>query len=719
MSRKLRIPAFLLCCLGASSVVKLVTPTSNPPVGDTGSSNSVVLLFSRFRRMLKDLDCKPLSEITGVTFLRTAVMFVLLVLAILMTPTSTRAQTPTLSFVGVQTSVGSGFYNPVGVAVDRGGDVFIADTGNGAGASPRVVEILAGRGPQFTVGSGLNYPVALAVDGAGNLFIADPGNQVVVKVPSDGGPQTTVGSGLKYPEGVAVDGAGNIYIADAGNGRVVKVPAGGGTQTVVDSQLDSPTGVAVDGAGNVFITDVFTGDLYKVPAGGGTPIVVASSLGSLWSVAVDSAGNLFPATKTSLMEISAGGVQTTLLGEGTFEGQFQVALDAAGDIFVGNLELDRSAVKLGNANVCPAGKTLPAPCSQSMTLTYNVLSEGTVSSVNALTQGAPDLDFSVAATTCLASLSTGASCTVTVDFTPKEPGLRMGEVQLVNGSGTTQTILTSALLYGLASGPAIGFNPNERTTVNVTLPSTTVSSTPGTTAPGTAAFIPSGVAVDANGDVYVSDTYNNRVVEVPANGGAQLTLGSGLAEPFGLALDGAGDVFIADTGNSRVVEVPAGGGAQVTLGSGLSQPHGVAVDGAGNLFIADSLNGRDNYGKLVVQGGGVASVGGMLTNPGSIQVQNGGSLLVGPSGILTNKNSITLASGALLTDFGVVENTGTIYNSGSINAEGSVESSFVNSGNGSIVKNGGTTDGSGGTITGMIGAPTVSLTPSYCQQIGA
>ena len=74
--------------------------------------------------------------------------------------------------------------------------------------------------------------------------------------------------------------------------------------------------------------------------------------------------------------------------------------------------------------------------------------------------------------------------------------------------------------------------------------------------------------------------------------GAQTTLGSGLSLPTGVAVDGAGDVFIADSYNSRAVEVPAGGGAQTTVGSGLNLPYGVAVDGAGDVFIADSGHNR-------------------------------------------------------------------------------------------------------------------------------
>ena len=69
---------------------------------------------------------------------------------------------------------------------------------------------------------------------------------------------------------------------------------------------------------------------------------------------------------------------------------------------------------------------------------------------------------------------------------------------------------------------------------------------------------PMSVAVDGNGDVFIADFGNNRVVEVNA-GGTQTTVGSGFNEPRGVAVDGSGDVFIADTGNNRVVEVKSDG----------------------------------------------------------------------------------------------------------------------------------------------------------------
>src|ERR1017187_2965517 len=113
-----------------------------------------------------------------------------------------------------------------------------------------------------------------------------------------------------------------------------------------------------------------------------------------------------------------------------------------------------------------------------------------------------------------------------------------------------------------------------------------------TTVPASGLYYPFGAAVDAAGDVFITDSGNNRVVEVPASGGPQTTVpASGLNYPIGVAVDGAGDVFIGDAANRRVVEVPASGGPQTTVpASGLSSPYGVAVDGAGDVFIADHVN---------------------------------------------------------------------------------------------------------------------------------
>jgi DNA-binding beta-propeller fold protein YncE len=483
-----------------------------------------------------------------------------------------------ITFAGVQTTVpASGLYYPFGVAVDAAGDVFIADTYNS-----RVVKIPAGGGAQTTVGSGLNMPGGVAVDGAGDVFIADAYNSRVVEVPAGGGAQTTVGSGLSYPYGVAVDAAGDVFITDSGNNRVVEVPASGGPQTTVPaSGLKYPIGVAVDGAGDVFIGDAGNSRVVEVPASGGPQTTVpASGLSSPYGVAVDGAGDVFIADHVNnlVVEVPASGGAQTTVGSGLYN-PVGVAVDGAGDVFIADtdnnrvVEVQRVAVNFGNVNVCPAGQTTPAPCSQTLTLNYDVAATTTFGTINVVTQGAPNLDFTLSSGgTCTGTVSAGSSCTVNVTFAPLAPGVRMGAVQITDNLGN---LLVTTMVHGVAQGPAIAFGPGVQTTV-----------------PASGLLYPGSVVVDAAGDVLVADIGNSRVVQVTPNGVQTTVPASGLNQPYGVAVDGAGDVFIADQNNGRVVEVTPGGIQNTVPASGLIYPASVAVDGAGDVFIADVNNNR-------------------------------------------------------------------------------------------------------------------------------
>lgn len=128
---------------------------------------------------------------------------------------------------------------------------------------------------------------------------------------------------------------------------------------------------------------------------------------------------------------------------------------------------------------------------------------------------------------------------------------------------------------------------------------------------------PRGLAVDAEGNVYVADTTRNRVRRFATNGVITTVAGNGrwgyggdggpataasLYGPWGLAVDEAGNLYIADYVNDRVRKVDratevittvAGGGNENSDGglatrARLNAPYAVAVDGAGNLFIADA-----------------------------------------------------------------------------------------------------------------------------------
>jgi trimeric autotransporter adhesin len=133
---------------------------------------------------------------------------------------------------------------------------------------------------------------------------------------------------------------------------------------------------------------------------------------------------------------------------------------------------------------------------------------------------------------------------------------------------------------------------------------------------------PYGVAVDASGNIYISDTRNHRVRMVTKSTGIVTTLagtGSGsysgdggvatsvkLYLPSGVAIDASGNIYIADNSNNRVrlltmstgiISTVAGSGLDGYRGDGgpatsaaMNHPYGVAVDASGNIYIADNNN---------------------------------------------------------------------------------------------------------------------------------
>jgi RHS repeat-associated protein len=115
---------------------------------------------------------------------------------------------------------------------------------------------------------------------------------------------------------------------------------------------------------------------------------------------------------------------------------------------------------------------------------------------------------------------------------------------------------------------------------------------------------PEGIAVGSEGNLFVADTGNNRIMEYSRTGTYEATIGSvgtepgKLKAPHGLAADSEGHLWVADTGNNRVDEFTTGGKiiqSFGTVGTGegaLKEPRSVAVDSNNNVWVADTGNGR-------------------------------------------------------------------------------------------------------------------------------
>ena len=219
---------------------------------------------------------------------------------------------------------------------------FVASVGMLAVACSKGEEEISSDGGPATSAS-LEEPVRVAVDASGTLFISDWGNHRIRRVDATSGIITTVaGTGrpgfsgdegpaisasLNQPHGVAVDASGSLFIADAHNERVRRVDATSGIITTVAGIAPIPNvhGVAVDAGGNLFIVDITGSRILRVDEATGEVTTVAGNgthtgLNHPHDVAVDASGNLFIADTDNHRVRRVGaetGVITTVAGDGT------------------------------------------------------------------------------------------------------------------------------------------------------------------------------------------------------------------------------------------------------------------------------------------------------------------------------------------------------------------------------------------------------------------
>jgi uncharacterized protein (TIGR03437 family) len=520
-----------------------------------------------------------------------------------------------------------------GLALDRAGNLFIADTGNHSvrRVSPAgIINTVAGNGtPGFSgdggsaVSARLNSPVGVALDGAGNLFIADRGNYRIRKVSTGGIISTVAGNGgccfsgdggsavsaALAPVSVTVDGAGDLIVADSVHIR--KVSSDGTITTVAGSgalgfagdggpatsaQLNA-WAVAAGSTGELFIASICS--IRKVSAGGTISTVAgtcmggfsgddgpatSARLGGVFGVAVDGAGNLFivDAGNARIRKVSSSGVIITLAGNGSFGSSF------SGD--GGPASSARLSYPYGVA-VDVAGNVFVADTSNNRI--RRVSPGGIITTV----AGNGTLGFS----------GDGGPATKAQLNAPFAVALdRAGNIFFVDGQNHARIrkVSTTGLITTVAGNGSQGFSGDGGPATNASLESFVECNA-----------LCGGVAVDSAGNLFIADAGNSRVRKVTSDGIITTVAGNGAfgaasgdggpatnaqLSALGVALDLDGNLFIAGSDRVRkvskngVITTVAGGGVPGSSGDGgpatsahLSDASAIAIDGAGNLFIAD------------------------------------------------------------------------------------------------------------------------------------
>jgi uncharacterized repeat protein (TIGR03803 family) len=516
----------------------------------------------------------------------------------------------------------------------------------------------------------LKTPVGLLKDKSGNLWIADTGHQLIRKLGTNGIITTVAGNGnsgysgdggpatnasFNNPAGLAMDAAGNLFIAD-GNNVVRRVDTNGIITTVAGGGPDYPgdgeaatnvsmwnlAGVTVDAAGNLFIAVMWNNVVRRVDthgvittvAGNGTNgysgdggAATNASLNNPSGVAVDAVGNLFIADGNNyrVRVVDTNGNITTMAGGGTnYPGDGGVATNAI----------------LGY----PWGVSVDAARNVYIADSWNniirrVDAQGIITT---LAGGGPDFPGDGEAATNV-SLNNPEGVTVDAAGNLFIADTGNNRIRQVDAAGTINTVAGGYLGEGVAATNASLDNP-------------------------------AGVALDALGNLYISDSNNQRIRKVGINGIITTVAGNGinnyagdggaatnasLSYPSGVAVDQFGHLFIADAGNSAIRQVDSQGLITAMAGNGpdypgdgetatnveLNGPTGVAVDSAGDLFIAEyngnrirkvgingiisTAAGNGNYGS---SGDGGPATNASLANPTAVTTDASGDLFIADTG---------------------------------------------------------------------------------------
>ncbi len=485
----------------------------------------------------------------------------------------------------------------------------------------------------------IGYPQAVVGDGKGNVYFSSWGTYGVFKVNAAGTVSMLFGTAAyaTTPGGLAMDPAGNLYFTDASNSVIRKVDANG-VITVVpgtsssSSPLMFPAGLAVDGAGSFYIVEEFFNHRLRKVDANGTSTILAGE-GTTFGSQV----NGKPATQALLSRPTG------------------VAVDGAGNLFVNDAnagyyyvyKIDIHGiitVAAGNGGTNPTGEGVPAT------------SVGVCAQWGLGADAAGNLYIPDTFTTSIRKVDTSGTIT-TVAGTGNLAGFG-GDGGLATSASLTEpedaAPDASGVLW-IADTDAFRVRKVDTNKIITTVAGLSGSGYAGDGGPSIAAQLsnPTGVALDAAGNLLIADTGNVRIRNATWAGKMTTFAGSGimgflgdggpalssqLFNPAGVAVDHLNNVYIADQGEVHKVDTNGNIGSAYEL-TAIGHTPAIAVDAAGNLYLDDS-----NLIRKVAVGGTVTTVAGNgtsgytgdggqatkaeLTNPLGLVVDSAGDLYI-------------------------------------------------------------------------------------------
>lgn len=510
-------------------------------------------------------------------------------------------------------SATASFRFPSDVATDGVGNVYVADTANSTIRKilpTGVVTTMAGtagsEGSADGIGAAARFsmPAGLAVDKAGNVYVADTENHTIRKItlsgvvttlagaPGISGHADGIGAVARFvsPRGIGVDSAGLVYVADDVTSTVRRITPDGGVTTLagtpgVEGRVDGggaaasffrPADVATDSAGNIYVADLGNDSVRKItPTGLVTTlagaVTAAAHFVNLAGIVVDSTGNVYTADygNTTLSKLTPAGVMTALAG-----GLYTIGVGKDGFGSVASFSaLNGAAVdSAGNIYVTESSTRFVG---HQVEKDINVIRKITPDRVVTTLAGNPDIVGSADGTGAAASFGSlgGIATDSAANVYVADSG--NGTIRKISPTGFVTTLAGTARLEGSADGI------------------------------GSAARFGSlgGVATDSAGNVYVADYGNNTIRKISPTGVVTTLAGTAgstgnadgigaaarFSRPTNIAIDSRGNLYVADVGNNSIRKITPSGTVTTILSAVANtaegQVTGLAVSGS-TLYIS-------------------------------------------------------------------------------------------------------------------------------------
>lgn len=449
---------------------------------------------------------------------------------------------------------------------------------------------------------------AMAFDAAGSLYIADHSRirrisadareSVLAGQPAQGPALDGLGIAARFDTiwGIAIDAAGNFFVADSGNHAIRKITPAGSVSTFAGAvglegfadgvglaaRFNRPFSLAFDRSGNLFVSEMGNRALRKITPAGLVTTVAGNPAATGWPA--DGVGANASFTSTMFLAFDPAGV--LIIGDGT-------ALRKATDLV--------AAAKIATA---PQSQSMPA----GMSATFSVLASGSPApSYQWQRQSAGNPAWLNLSNDAIYGGATTAVLTVNkLATTMNGDRFRC----LVSNSGGSDTSVVAVLHVE----PPIVVLPLRVST----FAGSAGASAGGIDGVGNAARFttPSGLALDQEGNLFVADSLGSRIRKITPAGVVTTVAGSGLigstdgpgavarfSSPTGIAIDAAGNLYVADSGNATIRKITPGGDVTTLAGKAGEQgyangtgaaarfytPTAIAIERSGNLIVGDSI----------------------------------------------------------------------------------------------------------------------------------